>query len=162
MQALGVAGVIGVARGTDARSDVQLRVVDGERRLQLLGDPPADRRRHRETVRIRVELGQQHELVSALSGQHIRRAPNPIQTLGELAQQPVTGGVPETVVDQLEVVEIDHQQQHLPRAAGPCQGDLQALREASSIGQTGEWIVKREVRQPRRGLGRVGGGGGHR
>ena len=53
---------------------------------------------------------EQHELVAAGAGEQRALAGGAAQAARDAPQQPVAGGVPERVVDELEVVEVDEQQ----------------------------------------------------
>jgi hypothetical protein len=65
----------------------------------------------------------------------------------------IAGSVPQAVVDQLEVVEVDRQQHHRPVIPGPRKRSLQPLGQPRSVGQARERVVVGEVSQTCLGLG---------
>jgi hypothetical protein len=94
----------------------------------------------RRRVALLREIGHQHdELVSAVPADDVSRAPSAPKALGDCDQQLVAGLVPEAVVDDLEVVEVDVQ--HGDRAPG-------ALRRGDRVvEQHAEPMTVRERRQ---------------
>ena len=65
-----------------------------------------------------------------------------VQARGRLAQQLVTGRVPERVVDVLEVVEVEDEERHgRPVALRPRQGEVEVLGQQRAVGQAGERVV---------------------
>jgi hypothetical protein len=85
------------------------------------------------------EPGQQDaELVAAEPGRDVGGAQVVAQALGDSGQERVADGVPEAVVDGLEVVEVDHgQAQRLTRG----QQLVGRLLEQGPVGQPGERVV---------------------
>ncbi len=84
------------------------------------------------------------ELVAAQAGQHVALAHAAAQDPGNFADQPVASRVAATVVDLLEVVEVEHQ--HRPGAAlAVAAGHLaaQVLLEAAAVLQPGQRILAR-------------------
>ena len=84
------------------------------------------------------------ELVAAEPGDGVHRPQEPDETVGEHGEQPVTGAVPERVVDLLEGVDVEEQQRdggaRPPRAI---QGDGQPVEEERPVGQPGERVMER-------------------
>ena len=92
---------------------------------------------------VALEVGQQeHELVAAVAGEQVGRAGAAGEPRGDLAQQLVAGGVPERVVDELEVVEVDVE--HGGGAAVAARaGERQrrVLLELGAVGEAGQRVV---------------------
>ena len=82
------------------------------------------------------------------AGEQPRLALGAAQAPGHASQQPVAGPVPERVVDELEVVEVDQQQRH--RAVAPARarhGGAQARLELGAVRQPGQRVEERELAQ---------------
>ncbi|MNP04184.1 hypothetical protein D3C76_960920 [compost metagenome] len=76
-----------------------------------------------------------HELITAQAPDHVTFAKGDTQHIGEGFQRAVTLGMPITVVDRLEVVEVEEQQRRRPRQAiTHIQGMLGQRPEATPIG----------------------------
>jgi hypothetical protein len=91
-------------------------------------------------------LDDERELVAAQPGDRFRLAESRPQPVAELDEQLVAGAVPERVVDELEVVDVEEQHRNPgPGAvvAGECLGD--PVEEQRPVGKPGEWIVERVV-----------------
>ena len=71
----------------------------------------------RDRVEVRFVLGQDRELVAAEAGDQVRRANESGDPLRGRHEECVARSVPERVVDDLEVVEVDEQDRGDP--AGP-------------------------------------------
>ena len=101
-----------------------------------------------------LEVVEQHqELVAAVAREHAARLLDAAEPRRDPAQQPVAGRVPERVVDQLEVVEVDEQQRH--RAVAPARaGDRGAQPdvELRAVGQARQRVVEGEPAQLGLGL----------
>ena len=82
------------------------------------------------------------ELVAADAGHHVAGAHAAAQPLGEDEQEFVAGGVAATVVDALEVVEVDEQHAHVSPALQHPVGDL---LEQRAVGQPGEGVAEHLV-----------------
>ena len=66
--------------------------------------------------------------------------------MGEFDQDLIAGGMPERVVDVLEVVEVHEQQGQCPLAAhGVGQRAFQVFSEHQPVGQLGEAVVVGEI-----------------
>lgn len=91
---------VGLERDAHARADVQVALVDAERRAR--GGHPFG-------VRAFADAGDR-ELVAAHAGDGVRRAHQLQQPLPEQPQHGIARRVPEGFVDWLEMVEV-HQQQ---------------------------------------------------
>ncbi len=101
-----------------------------------------------------LEVVEQHEeLVAAVAGEHPPRLLDAPEPGGDPAQQPVARHVPERVVDELEVVEIDEQQRDgvlaLARAG---HGGAQPRVELRAVREPGQRVVAGQPAQLRLGL----------
>jgi hypothetical protein len=143
---VGVAHQLGDGRGMvlragdpDAGVDGQVDPSEAVRRTQRAQDPI----RH---LLARVVVGgveQDGEFVAAEPGHRVAPAHRVLQPGGDLAQEGVTRGMAERVVDRLEVVEVDGQHgERRSRPARPAQGMLEAVGEQGAIGQARERIVE--------------------
>ena len=96
----------------------------------------------------RRALEEDRELVAAEAGDGVARSQQGPETLGDDAQQAVTRGMPEAVVDRLEVVEVDAQHGRV-RAIGLAlrQRGSDAISEDRPVRQAGERVVGRFVQQ---------------
>ena len=96
----------------DARRDarpVELDACLGHAPPDLLGQDPATRR---------IRLGEEHdELVASEPGAGVDEPGAGPDDVAHEAQRPVAGEVPVAIVDDLEVVEVDHQQAERPPGA---------------------------------------------
>ena len=156
-QLLGAVGVAGEDRDADAGLDVELGARDGER----LGEPGRELvggLARRALGALAREVGhQQHELVAAAAREQPRLALGAAQAPGHAPQQPVAGRVPERVVDELEVVEVDQDQRH--RAVAPPRarhGGAQARLELGAVRQAGQRVEERQLAQLGLGAHAVG------
>jgi hypothetical protein len=126
--------------GEEERLDERLRQ-PGRELLQLAGRPRA--------------LDHHDELVAADAPQQVLRAQDRAQPLRHLAQQRVTGGVAEAVVDDLEAVEVAEQ-----HADGALRVVLEHARQPlageEAVGRTGQAVVQRLVGQLELGLAASG------
>ncbi len=90
---------------------------------------------------------QDRELVSADTCHGVLAPHRRGEALGHLLDQIVAGSVPEGVVDRLEVVEVDEEHAHrLAHPAGAHQFLLDPVLEEPAVGQSGEGVVPRHVR----------------
>ncbi len=94
-------------------------------------------------------LEQHGELVAAEAGGRVARTQAAPQAVGHGAEQLVARPVPEAVVDQLEVVEVDegHGRDGGVGAADPGQRVLDPVEEQRPVGQSGEGVVEGLVAQ---------------
>ena len=91
-------------------------------------------------------LEDDHELVTAVSGDGVLGASGGVESFGGADEHIVTGAVPERVVHRLEVVEIDEEHRHRAGvAAGSADGAGEAVGEQRSVGEPGERVVERAV-----------------
>jgi hypothetical protein len=136
-----------LADTTDGRGLQHERLVEG------LREP----RRERLRVLSRLHAGpHDHELVPGEPGQRVALREPGLEPLGDGDQQLVAGGVPERVVDALELVEVDEGDRHLTVGAGhPGECLRDPVAEQDPVGQGGERVVQALVRQ--RLLGALGG-----
>jgi len=85
---------------------------------------------------------QDRELVAAHAGHRVVRADREDETRGHFLQQRVADRVPEGIVDQLELIEIE--EHHPPRgvmALGVRERDVDAIAKEQTVGQAGQRIV---------------------
>ena len=94
------------------------------------------RRRGHEEV-----LEQDRELVAAEAGDGVGRSRRGADALGRQPDQLIAALVPEAVVDQLEVVEVDHQ--HADRPAPAFQRGASATLEQRAVGHAGQGVGER-------------------
>ena len=95
-----------------------------------------------------MELGNYDELVAAVPGDGIGAAEDASEAGGELREQLVAGFVPVRVVHGLEPVDVE--EEHRDRvlvALGARQAVGEPVQEQVAVGQAGERIVQRLVRQ---------------
>jgi len=95
--------------------DEQLATLELERLLQADQEPVRNVHRVRDVVDV---LQQNGELVAAKTRRGVRWAHTSDDALGQGNQELVTDGVAETVVDRLEIIEVDVQDPNA-RAASP-------------------------------------------
>ena len=139
-------GVVGLRdRDPDARPDEHLLVLEVERPVERLDQPLGDVGR---ADRIAAVLEQHRELVAAEARRGIGRPQDMPEPLADLAEQHVAGGVPERVVDRLEVVEVHEQDRHGSLVALlTLEGVRHAVAEQHTVPQSGQRVVERLVRQ---------------
>ena len=144
-----VVGVIGEQADAGARGDVHLGATDVERRDQRILDPLRDTLRPHDgavdRAVIAVEIGeQQEELVAAATRDQIRLARRVAEPVGDRRQERVAGLVPQRVVHEPELVEIDAQDRdRTVVASGPRDRELEQLLEHRARRQPGELVVIR-------------------
>ena len=82
------------------------------------------------------------------AGERISVAQIALEHAADVAQQPVAGGVPATVVDDLESVEVEIQHRVLaPEVRGACERAGEPLLEFAAIDETRQAVVSRLSRQ---------------
>ena len=146
--------VVGVARidaDADARADVDLDSLDEERRPEA----PAQRVRHdlgstHESGllgRVALEVGKKdQELIAALTCDNVRLSDRGAQPRSDCFEQFVAGGMPEAVVDQLEVVEVDEENGcAFARSTCPRKSRIQMLEKRSSVRQARQRVAERSM-----------------
>ena len=108
--------------------------------------------------RVGAVLQQHRELVAAEPGHRVPGAGGAAQPLGHPDQQLVTRRVPQGVVDDLEVVQVEEEQRHRPQVAG-VQVDrvLEPVPEQRAVGQPGQPVVEGLVAQLLLALGQLVG-----
>ena len=137
--------IAGVERNADARGDVHVDPEEphrGPHRVdRALADADGFRARH-------GSIDQDHELIAPETCRGVDRAHRVLQALRHLAQQIIAGAMPEGVIDELEAVEVDHQQCELVGLA-VCLGDglSDAIIQQQAVRQSGEGIVRRQMTQ---------------
>ena len=93
-------------------------------------------------------LADHDELVAAQAPERVGAAHDAVEPRGDGLQQLVAGGVPERVVDGLEVVEIDEQGRDLRLAARAAREHLlDAIEDQRPVRQAGQRVVRRQERE---------------
>ena len=88
-------------------------------------------------------LQQDCELVAAEAGGGVADSQRPDEALGDRDEYLVAGSVPEAVVDELEVVEVEKQNgERGPRPGGPRRCMLEAVAEKRPVGETAQCVVE--------------------
>ncbi|MNI02304.1 hypothetical protein D3C73_551700 [compost metagenome] len=144
-QLLDAQRIAGEQADADAGVYGQLVPINKERLFKALDDPLGQRSGLNQ---LRTAFGKYGELIPAQPRQGDARTEHGPQALGHSLEQLVANGMPEAVVDHLEVIEIDHQQ----RAAtlmDLCRGQglFGAVDEQQAVRQIGQRIVVRQVHQ---------------
>ena len=138
-QLLGVQSIAGEHADADAGADKQLMPVDIERAfhdLQHLLRKPGG------LARVLTAVDQHGELITAQPGHGKAFAEHPEQTLGHRLEQQVTDVVAQAVIDDLEVIEVDHQQSTAGLVAlRRSQRLLGAVGEQQTVGQVSQGIM---------------------
>jgi hypothetical protein len=98
-----------------------------------------------------ADAGAEHgELVAAEAGHQVVLAHGPAEPVGHVDQQQVARLVPERVVDQLELVEVEEDQGDLAAvAAAVAQVAVERAHEQPAVGQAGQGVVGRLVLERR-------------
>jgi hypothetical protein len=135
----------------DARGDEHLSPVDFERRLERGGDSLGRIEGRSRGIGL---FDQDRELVAAHARDRVGRRERRAQALADRLQQLVAGEVSQTVVDRLEVVEIEEQHGRVSGAHDECM--LDAIREQGSIREACQRVVERLMAELLLGLTPVG------
>ena len=96
------------------------------------------------------------EFVAAEARHRVALAHAGRQALGHRHQQSIADGMAERVVDVLEVVEVETEDRHLAVAADAHQGVFDPLAQQDAVGQVGQDVVMRHVRDLRLRLAAIG------
>ena len=130
----------------DARGHVDLGAREADRLAQRLAQPAGEGDRRALGLQ-GVEIGHQdEELVTGLAGHEVGFARPRHQPARHLAQQLVADRVPEAVVYELEVVEVEVQEGHAgARPARPRKRELEVVKEARAVGKAREHVVVGEL-----------------
>src|SRR6266481_5541757 len=106
-----VGGVVGIDSYADASGNVEDIAVDADRLVQGVGDTgranPGDEIRR---LVARQVGGDDHELVAAEAGQSVGKPDCAAKIVGDVSQQLVADVVAVGVIDELEAIEIDHEE----------------------------------------------------
>src|SRR5262249_40163837 len=128
----------------DARAEGDVPTRDGDRLRQVLDEASGER----DGLLAADVLEQQRELVSAEPGDRVARAHDLLEPARDDPQELVAGVVAEAVVDLLEAVEVDEENGDLVLGARrPRKFVVEAVAEESAVGEAGEGVVERLVRQ---------------
>ena len=130
-------------RDPDARADDDVLARAGDRLRRDRGDDPVGD----DLGVLELDLLEHdRELVASDPADRVLGTNARRDALRDLDEHRVAGGVPEPVVDVLEVVEIEVQ--HGDRArCPPARPVLEALEQQRPVRKAGEWVVERPVRQ---------------
>ena len=125
-------------RDANGDRDLVLAALDVERPLQSGDDLLRDVSRA-----AFVRAGKdERELVAAEPRHRIRLAQVGGDAPGDLADENVTGGVPERVVDLLEAIEVHHQKgERRGETSRRPQSLLETVQKQRAVGKTGERVV---------------------
>lgn len=124
---------------THAGGDPHRRALHHEGAAQSQAQPICDL-----VEAVPVSAGQHRELVTADARQRVTVSQASAEATTDRAEQLVTGGVTVSIVDLLEVVEVDEDQHEVPVPGRP----LEPLGEQDPVGQTGQRIMAHRPVQP--------------
>ena len=148
----GADGLGGQLDDADARRDAHGAAVQRERRGQRGGHGVRDGQD------VPVVLEQDGELVPAEAGHGVAPPQGARQALSDADQELITGRVPEAVVDDLEVVQVEEDQRDRAQVTGvQLQGVSEPVGEQGPVGQPREGIVEGKVAQLGLALGELPG-----
>ena len=125
----------------DADRGVQLSVPDRHRGLH----GPVDALGQRTGCRLGIVevLGQHDELVATQTAHRVRRPDQLPEAGGGLHQQAVTGGMPEPVIDGLEIVDVEVEEHGTTPSPLQRKGRLpEPIGEQGAVGQSGQLVVQ--------------------
>ena len=155
-ESFGVVGRVEVRRDADARGDVEPPARDLEGCGEAIRDPICDRDRFRAVVE---PVEQHRELVATQAGEHVGAAHQRLHAVGDLDEQLVAGAVPERVVHDLEVIDVEVQDADhasVPTRGGD--GSLELVAEGGPVREAGQLVAQRLLREARVGLAQAGVG----
>ena len=125
----------------DARLHQQVVALHPDRLVEGLDDAVGDRLQRRD-----LGFDDDSELVTTQTGDGVPVAHAGHDALTGRPEQIIAGSVPQGVVDQLEIVEVDHEHpQRRPPGVVPTVGAPQAVGEQGAVGQPGQRIPQRLV-----------------
>ena len=96
-------------------------------------------------LRVAQGILQDHELVAAEAGDDVGAAHGVAQPVGDGAQELVAAGMPQRVVDLLELVEVDEVDGKRAAAAQARHRRVHLVAEERAVGQPGQRIVARQL-----------------
>jgi hypothetical protein len=139
-----VGGVVGVDGYADASGNVESIAVDADRFAQGVGDAggagPGDEIGGLVAGQVG---GDDHELVAAEAGEGIGDADGAAEIVGDVPKELVADVVAVGVVDELEAVEIDHQEGGASVVdLGLLDGGGEAILKKTLVGKAGEMVVE--------------------
>src|SRR5882757_5156952 len=139
-----IGGVVGVDGYAYASGDVERIAVDADRLAEGVGD--AGRASPSDEVRRLVDRqvgGDDHEFVAAEAGEGVGDADGAAEIVGDVSKQLVADVVAMGVVDELEAVEIDHEEGGAGVVDfGLLNGGGEAILEKTLVGKAREVVVK--------------------
>ena len=102
--------------------------------------------RERSQILVRRQIAKEDGKFISAQTSHDRFAKYALQMRRDIAEQRVAGGMPQRIVDDLEIIEIDIGNHYLRITAAPGERMLELFDEKLAIGQIGEAVVKRHMR----------------
>ena len=132
-------------RDADARRRVELATRQRDRLVQHRDDALGELDRLGDVGDV---FAHDHELVAAEARHRVGRADRTGEPTRDLDEQLVADDVTETVVDELEAVEVEEQDRDVALGAfGARQRVREAVDEQQAVGEVGEVVVQRLVRE---------------
>ncbi|MNQ61549.1 hypothetical protein D3C85_758670 [compost metagenome] len=141
--------MVGEHRDPEAGANLSMRLADVDRRGKLAEDFLADTAGlFLQALALRQAFEDDHEFIAADPRDGVTGPHDIFQATGRGHQHLVTGGVPESVVDRLEPIEVDKYQHH-PRGiqARLLQRTGQALLQYQAVGQPRQPVEVRQALQ---------------
>ena len=131
----------------DADADPEVERAVAHVEPVLVHGPPETLGRDARAVE-RDPVQQDGELVAAEARDLVVRAHERADEAGQLDEDLVAGGVPERVVDDLEVVEVEEEEGRRRPAARARHGAHERILEGAAVGEVRERVVESEVADP--------------
>ncbi|MNM64769.1 hypothetical protein D3C81_761790 [compost metagenome] len=134
-------------RNADAPGRKQLTPIHPHRCFQCPQQQPAQ---FHGGVGAMLTVHQQREFIAAQARNHILRTSKTHQTTRHLHQHPVARCMANTVVDPFEAVQVEEHQREMRADALLRIGDgtLQLILQMQPVGQPGQHVMHRQMRQP--------------
>ena len=145
-QIINIAAILRESGDPDANRDIEFHALDVERAGYDLDELFGHDAGGLQKLFLGRKIGKQNdEFVSAGTGHGVRSAHATLQAFGNLLEQHVATGMPDTVIHVLETIQIQEQECNiLPVARGMSDGLFQAVMEQQAIGQPGECVIMRQ------------------
>ncbi len=130
---------------SDAHGNGGLEVFEHNRRFDDAANMGRDRCRIFDASEA---FAHDHELVTARAGDSVGSAESLLEPARHLDQDAIAAFVPDTVIDNLERIEVAEQHGHdVLRPGGARERDGEAIHDEQSIRETGERVVQAQVDQ---------------
>ena len=139
----------------DADADPEVEAAAADLEAVLVDGPPEPLGHHAARLG-RDPLEDEDELVAAEAGDLVARPAERPEEARELDEDGVARRVPERVVDDLEVVQVEEDERPGRPAAGSRDDALEALLDRAAVPQVRERVVQGEVADPLLGLPPLG------